>query len=202
MKTNAITKQSKAQKLHNYYIDQWYLKEETLDLIEPNVIGHNEFLRLDHRVGGVYKLDYLQQDPITNEVIRRLTALYGESGDIGLRWCQYTKLWYSAIAESRGDFFEYYTGLARNDRSWRIEFSIVNVCDDPIERIALERSLIRASKLRPFLQDSCSGKYPLYRTDGPEDCCIAPWTHQRHARKLAFEDAVKKYDAIKDNTLL
>lgn len=194
--SNTVTKKSKAQKLRTYYIDEWYAKEENLVLFQAAIIDHDQFLRLDHRVAGVYKLDYVQQDPETGEVLRRLTALYGESGDIGLRWCQYTKLWFGAIAEDRGDFFEYYTGLDRNDRSWRIEFSVVNICDDPIERISLERSLIRSSTFRPFLQDTCSGKYPLYNPNGPEDCCIAPYTHEGQARKLALKDAIERYDAI------
>ena len=195
-KRNAATKKSKARKLHDYYIDNWYLKEETLDLLEPNIIDHDQFLRLDRRIPGVYKIDYVQQNPETNEIVRRITGLYGESGDIGLRWCQYSKLWFASIAEGRGDFFQYYTGLDRNDRTWKVEFSVVSVCSDSIERIALERSLIRSSTFRPFLQDTCSGKYPLYRPNGPEDCCIAPYTHQGHSRKLALEDAIKRYDAL------
>lgn len=192
-KSNDAIKKSKAQKLHDYYIDGWYANEKNLNLIKQNIIDHDQFLRLDHRVAGVYKIEYVEQDPETKEALRRLTALYGESGDIGFRWCTYTKLWYGAIADDRGDYFQYYTGLDRND-NWRIEFSVVHVCEDPIERISLERSLIRASRLKPFLQDTCSGKYPKYTSNGPEDCCIAPWTHERQARRLAFEDAIRKYD--------
>ena len=183
-------KVSKTDKLRTYYIDNWYLVEGVQELLKVRILNFQHLL--DYRGPGVYRIDHVEIDPETNEELRSITGLYGESEDIGMRWLQYTRRWLGAVYEKRGDYFTYYTGIPKDfEDRWKIRFSVVaKDIPDASTRIYLERQYICSSSQIPFLHDPVGGKYPLFNPHVC-DCCICPFNG---AREKAFRDALNRQE--------
>ncbi len=172
-----------------YYID-WYNKQENQAIGAQKIIGWDKLLS-DLRTPGIYEIRAEQIDPKTGMTKKSLKVCTGESRDCGIRALEYCKRWLGAITEHRGNCFTYYTGVPY-DSTWKIRFSLIAAGEDysdTLKRIERERQELRACNPRPFLQDTCGGKFPLYTPRAPEDCHIAPYNG---ARKRAFEEALKR----------
>ena len=172
-----------------YYID-WYNKQENQAIGAQKIIGWDKLLS-DLRTPGIYEIRAEQIDPKTGMTKKSLKVCTGESRDCGIRALENCKRWLGAITENRGNFFEYYTGVPY-DSTWKIRFSLIAAGEDysdTLKRIERERQELRACNPRPFLQETCGGKFPLYTPRAPEDCHIAPYNG---ARKRAFEAALKR----------
>lgn len=184
-----LKKFSKTDRLRKYYIDNWFLVEDVQELLKDYILDYEHLL--DYRGSGVYKIEYVEIDPETHEELRSLTVLYGESGDIGMRWLQYSRRWLGAVYQKRGDHFSWYTGIEDTDR-WKVRFSVLaKEIPDASTRIYLERQYICSSSPLPFLHDPVGGKYPLF-SPHVVDSCISPFNG---ARSKAFKEALDRLEA-------
>ena len=175
---------------HDIFYLNWYKQPEVQKIGAEKIVGFSSLLN-DLSTPGVYQITYEQRDPHTGMVKKTLVAGIGESRDCAIRAIEHSKRWIGALAEGKTSYFTYYTGI--EDPSWKIKFTILAAGEqyrnDVIKRIERERHALRSCNPRPFLQDTCGGKYPLYTPRAPEDCNIAPYNG---ARKRAFEEALKR----------